>query len=347
MSGTPVDAADVCVAAPIALEDGTVPNVIIDTDPGIDDAMALLLALSAHKRGTINIIGLTITHGNNNDVDLMAKNACFLLAVAGLSDAIPVYKGCDGPIATDYHGHSGILVHGPNGMGGVPLPLEPSLSPISPDTTAAEFLVSACTAAPGTVTLITLGPLSNIATAISASPAFAPSVKRLYVMAGDTLCTGNKAPGAEANVHNDPEAAKLVFQNFPDIILAGLNATKHVHLSDDFRARIRDECGPVGAYLFSVTQHYIDLLTSWGATVLPVHDAMAVMALLYPALFAGSRVCVDVETKGEITRGATIADWYGHWKRHPQTFVIKSADQAAFHALYVDHLKDFAGVTFP
>lgn len=157
---------------------------------------------------------------------------------------------------------------------------------------------------------------------------------------------------ARQNVHNDPEAAKVVFQAFPDIVMAGLNLTRQVNLSDAFRDRIAAEGGAVGEWIRDITQHYVTMLRSWGNKSIAVHDSAAVMALLEPGMFQSERVCVDVESSpGALTDGVTVADWLGHWgARVPQTTVLTAVDEAVFHDTYVRYIsryarmKSFAGV---
>jgi purine nucleosidase len=112
------------------------------------------------------------------------------------------------------------------------------------------------------------------------------------------------------------------------------------------RSTIRDTCGDVGRFLFDITVHYVDLLMSWDAGVIVVHDSSAIMAVLHPELFHGASVRVEVETKGEYTRGATVADWLDHWKRPAQTTALRKVDAERFHALYLQYVSDFAAVSF-
>jgi len=293
-------------------------RVIIDTDPGVDDCMALFFAL---KSPEIRVEALTIVMGNNDDVDLLARNACLVLEMANRSD-VKVVKGATKPMSREFSGFGGIRVHGPNAIGGVKTEKEPSLDPIySKDGTAAEFLVKYCTENPGEITLITIGPLTNIGHAIQiGGEKFIKSVRRVVIMGGSFDGKGNKTPAAEANIHNDPEAAQLVFASFPDIALAGLNVTRQVSLSSDLRQRLR-KLNKVGKFLFDISQHYVDILSQWGAEIV-IHDLMAVMEVVRPDFFDSTWAYVDVETQGKITAGATVADWRGQWGKTPQTKIL-------------------------
>jgi inosine-uridine nucleoside N-ribohydrolase len=215
-------------------------RVIIDTDPGVDDMMALLFALNCDE---LEIEGLTIVMGNHNDTDLLAQNACLALTICGRADGgIKVVKGARKPIVGEYHGQSGIEVHGGNGLGGISVPVEEiNLSPLSHShSCAAQFMVDTCNNYPGEVTIITLGPQTNIAHALELDPQFQHNVNRIAMMGGALHGRGNKAAAAEANVHNDPEAAKIVFASMPRILMAPLDVTCQVALQP-LREQVRTD----------------------------------------------------------------------------------------------------------
>jgi purine nucleosidase len=193
-------------------------NVIIDTDPGVDDAMAICLALASKE---IHLLGLTIVHGNLGDMHQLATNARFILECAGRGD-VPVFVGAAKSIK--YPPPIGAkFVHGDNGMGGVTMS-EP-LAPYRTDKTAVEFILETCRAYAGNITLVTLGPMTNLACALIACPALPTMVNRVYAMAGAFYHVGNISSVAEANVYNDPDAAAVVFDSDLKITLAPLNVT--------------------------------------------------------------------------------------------------------------------------
>eukprot|EP00747_Dinoflagellata_sp_TGD_P018995 gnl/TRDRNA2_/TRDRNA2_126872_c0_seq1.p1 gnl/TRDRNA2_/TRDRNA2_126872_c0~~gnl/TRDRNA2_/TRDRNA2_126872_c0_seq1.p1 ORF type:complete len:211 (+),score=40.03 gnl/TRDRNA2_/TRDRNA2_126872_c0_seq1:556-1188(+) len=145
------------------------------------------------------------------------------------------------------------------------------------------------------------------------------------VQGGQSAQFGNISPVAEANVLNDPEAAKLVFASFADITMAGLNVTGQLDAAV-WRERLRG-VNEAGRLLHAISENYVKVLKGWGNTTIPVHDPCAVLAVVRPELFTEKRhVCVDVETRGELTTGQTVADWKGHWKRAPQTTVLMRVD---------------------
>jgi len=194
---------------------------------------------------------------------------------------------------------------------------------------------------PGEITVITLGPLANLAAAITiGGERFVKAIRRVVMMGGSIDGEGNKTAAAEANVHNDPEAARLVFSSLPDITMAGLNVTKHIPLSDEFRQRVR-ATGDVGQFLYDISTHYVALLTSWRSAPV-VHDGSAVMACVRPDLFDSQMANVDVETAGSITTGVTVVDWRGRWKRKPNVRVLTKVDTAKFYDVFVERVKKFS-----
>lgn len=249
--------------------------------------------------------------------------------------------------AVRYHGHSGIEVHGQNGVGNVPLPYAPNMHPAEghAHADAAAYLLDTCSRHPGQVTIVALGPMTNLGLALQRDARLGTMAKRMVCMAGTVDGRGNKQPHAEANVHNDPEAASMAFTMFKHVTMSGLNLTSQLELSSVFRGRVRDTCGAVGDFIFRMTQHYVDLLASWGNTFIPIHDSSAVMAVLRPDLFPRTAdVHVDVETTGKLTRGCTVADWLGHWGKPRNTCVLLEVKPAAFVETYLEYVAEWKDV---
>jgi len=322
-------------------------KVIIDTDPGVDDFFALCLAFASPEQ--LEVLGLTIVAGGNGkDVDLLAKNGRLAAHLCGRDD-VPVVKGACSCLTGEDTGSNGCDVHGPvNALGNVDLP-EQAYGPGAPEEqqpvgSAARFLVERCAEAPREVTLITLGPLTNIADAIRLSPSFAGTVRRVVMMGGSFAGGGrwfefgNRSPCAEANVYNDPEAAKLVFESFPDVVVAGLNVTHQLDMKLT-RQRLLAEAGEAGRLCHAVSAHYVDFLgRNLGQAHIGLHDPTAVLAVLDPTLFESKHVYVAVETKGDLTRGQTVADWKGQWKRPAQTTVLMKVDAPRAHDMVVERI---------
>ncbi len=305
-------------------------RIIIDTDPGIDDTMAILLALASSE---VQVEGLSIVFGNSGDVHLLARNACAVLELAERTE-IPVAVGATNPLVRPYHGR-GSTVHGSNALGDVELP-EPTKRPV--DAPAAHFIVDHCRSHPGEITLVTLGPLTNIALALRIQPDLPKYVRRLVMMGGAVSVPGNVTPVAEANIHNDPEAARLVFNAGWEITMAGLDVTMQIHMDDDYLADLRDIGNRAGAFIWDITRFYIAAYHRYGYEDMVVHDSTALMSIIRPEFFESKFVYVDVETTGELTRGQTIGDWRRQYGRDPQTHVLTAVDEVAFKRLYFERI---------
>ncbi|KAL6069856.1 mediator complex subunit Med15 [Balamuthia mandrillaris] len=313
-------------------------QVIIDTDPGIDDCMALFLALSCPHR--IQVKGVTIIFGNHYDLDLLAGNACRVLDMAA-AENINVYKGCAVPLDGVYGGHSGVRVHGENAIGGF-AGREVVNRHLVQETSAADFIIETCKQNPKQITIITLGPLTNIATAFQKCPELPQYVKRIVSMGGVLNEPGNITPVAEANFGNDALAAKTVLNAKFPLTLVPLNVTRQVHLNSSFRQTLKG-IGEIGDFIYNTTEHYVALLTKWGndPEKIAIHDSSAVMAVLRPEFFTKKQqIYIDVESKGERTKGMCVPDWKGHFRKeegyHLNTEVLLGVDDEAFKQFYIE-----------
>jgi len=315
----------------------TKERVIIDTDPGVDDVMALFFTL-AHEN--IIVEGITTVMGNNNDLDILARNACKVLELCPGNLSVPVYKGSSKPLKTEYIGQRGMECHGKNGLGNISIEEPKNLHLIVKDVPAEQFIVDTCTKYPKEVTILALGTHTNLAKAILLQPDLKNYVKRIYCMGGSFLYKGNVSPVAEANIYDDPDAAKIVFQSGIEITMAPLDVTAQAHLDPTFRDEIRT-LGKIGQFIYDISQHYVDKIVEWGIPInlLPIHDSCAVMAFVCPEVFTEvARLRVEVETLGEFSRGQTIADWSNVWKKEPQTTILLKLDQKKFKEYYLSKL---------
>jgi len=247
----------------------------------------------------------------------------------------------------DYHGHSGIEVHGQDGIGHLYLPTPPNTHLIRRDKTAVDFIIETCKANPGQITLITLGPLTNVAQALIQCPELPQYVKRIVSMGGVLNLPGNKSPVAEANYHNDAKGAKLVLNAGFEFTMVPLNVTHQVHMNKEFRSALCS-LGVIGDFCENALKYYVGTLSRWGndPETIPMHDSSAVMAVVNPSVFTKAvNVYVDIESVGERTAGMCVPDWKGHFKREPQyhkkTKVVLEVDQAAFKRYYLDCLATF------
>lgn len=271
-------------------------RVIIDTDPGVDDALALLLAMRSPE---LKIEAITPVAGNV-PLDLTLPNALRMVEIAGRTD-IPVAAGARAPLVRRLV--TATYTHGENGLGGAVFP-EPTTKPIA--TPAAEIIRQIVRKYPGEVTLITIGPLTNIATALNSDPELASMVRAL-VMMGGSLSGGNITPAAEFNVYVDPEAARIVFQSGIPITMVGLDVTRKTSLTDEHVRTLEAAQNPVSQAAAKIGRNAINHNRERGYLVGPnMHDSLAVAGFLDPAILKLQDYYVDVETTGELTAGETL-----------------------------------------
>lgn len=271
-------------------------RVIIDTDPGVDDALALLLAMRSPE---LKIEGITPVAGNV-PLDLTLPNALRMVEIAGRTD-IPVAAGAKAPLVRRLV--TAAYAHGENGLGGAVFP-EPKTKPI-PEP-AEDFIRRTIRKYPREVTLITIGPLTNVALALRSDPELAGMVHSL-VMMGGSLSGGNITPGAEFNVYVDPEAARIVFQSGIPITMVGLDVTRKTTLTEEHVRALEAAQNPVSQAAAKIARNAIEHNRQQGFLVGPnMHDPLAVAGFVKPVLLKLHDYYVDVETAGELTAGATL-----------------------------------------
>src|SRR5216683_3038526 len=271
-------------------------RVIIDTDPGVDDALALLLAMRSPE---LKIEAITAVAGNV-PLDLTLPNTLRMVEIAGRTD-IPVAAGARAPLLRRLV--TAAYAHGENGLGGAVFP-EPTTKPVA--SPAAKFISQIVRKYPGDVTLITIGPLTNIATALNSDPELASMVRAL-VMMGGSLSGGNITPAAEFNVYVDPEAARIVFQSGIPVTMVGLDVTRRTSLTDEHLHTLEAAQNPVSQAAAKIGRNAINHNRERGYLVGPnMHDSLAVAGFLDPAILKLQDYYVDVETTGELTAGETL-----------------------------------------
>lgn len=271
-------------------------RVIIDTDPGVDDAFALLLAMRSPE---LKIEGLTPVAGNV-PLELTLPNALRMVEIAGRTD-IPVAAGAKVPLVRRLV--TAAYAHGENGLGGAVFP-EPKTKPI--DEPAAQFIRRIVRKYPREVTLITLGPLTNVAMALNLDPELAGMIRGLTMMGG-SLSGGNITPAAEFNIYVDPEAARIVFQSGIPIVMVGLDVTRKTSLTDEHVRQLEAAQTPVSLAAAKIGRNAIDHNRSEGFLVGPnMHDSLAVASFLDSSILKWAEYYVDVETTGELTAGETL-----------------------------------------
>ncbi|MEM9392497.1 MAG: nucleoside hydrolase [Pseudomonadota bacterium] len=301
-------------------------NIIIDTDPGQDDAVAILLALASPA--DLNVLGITAVAGNV-PLHLTQKNARIVCELAGRSD-LPVFAGCDAPLTrplvTAEH------VHGKTGLDGPQL-ADPTM-PLQ-DQHGVDFIIDTVRGeAPGTITLCPLGPLTNIATAFERAPDIIERVAEIVLMGGAYFEVGNITPAAEFNIYVDPEAAEAVFRSGAPITVMPLDVTHKALTTAPHVQGFRDMGTRVGEMVAAWTDFFERFdKEKYGSAGAPLHDPCVIAYLLEPDIFSGRHVNVEIETQSDLTRGMTVADWWRVTDRAPNATFMGDLDAERFFTL--------------
>ena len=305
-------------------------SIIIDSDPGQDDAVALLLALASPE---LDVLGVTAVAGNV-PLSYTSRNARVIVELAGRPD-VPVFPGAIRPmvrpLVTAEH------VHGKTGLDGPSLP-DPTIA--LQDEDAVDFIIRTLRERPaGSVTLCPLGPLTNIALALIRAPDIAPRIAEIVLMGGAYFEGGNITPSAEFNIYVDPHAAEVVFKSGAPIVMMPLDVTHQV-LSTKARIaaveRLGNRAGQVVAQMLSFSERFD--LQKYGSDGAPLHDPCVIAYLLRPELFEGRHINVEIETRSELTMGATVADWWRVSGRPANATFMRSADADGFYSLLCERL---------
>jgi inosine-uridine nucleoside N-ribohydrolase len=276
-------------------------KVLIDTDPGIDDALALLLALRSPE---LDILGITTVHGNI-EVDKGTHNAAKVLALVGRD--VTIARGADRPLLRPLR--TAPFIHGSDGLGDL-LPT-PETVPLS-EAPAVEFMLGVLRRSRDPVTLLALGPLTNIALLLRAHPDARAHIDRIVLMGGAVASEGNTVPGAEFNMHCDPEAAAIVFEAGVSLTMVGLNVTMKAVLPGKKSQALLGDSDPVRGFVGEVTSFYRRYYKRYyGIDGCCLHDPLTAAVLIEPEVIQTKHLHVDVETRGDHTAGATVADLWG------------------------------------
>jgi len=310
-------------------------KVIIDCDPGQDDAISLLLAMSSPEH--LEILGITTVAGNVA-LDLTHRNARIICEIARRPD-LKVYAGCGQPMIRELV--TAESVHGQTDIDGIDV-YEPE-HPLQPEN-AVDFIIEALRAGEAdSITLIPTGPLTNIGTAFVKDPAILPKVKQIVLMGGAMREAGNCTPSAEFNIFVDPHAADIVFTCGRPITVMSLDASHQVLATPERVARIR----AIGTVAASATANMLDFFTrhdasKYGISGPPLHDPCTVAYLLRAELFDGKQCNVSVETHSELTMGHTAVDFWHVTDKPRNTNWIHTVDADGFYALLTERLARFA-----
>ncbi len=319
-------------------------KIIIDTDPGIDDAMAILLALNSPE---VKVEALTVVPGNV-EAGQGLENALKLVSLAGRCD-VPVAAGAQHPLNQKLV--TAQFWHGKNGLAGVELPLpkckaDPHFGP--------DLIIELVHKYPHEITLVPIGPLTNIALAVSKDPSIVPLVKDVVIMGG-SISGGNVNGAAEANIYGDPEAASIVFNAGWMVTMIGSDVGERTLMTRKHINELQEQHGPESEFIYKLADFYVTRSEKSGYSGAAMYDPLAVATVIDPTLVTLKDMHVDVETKGEFTRGETVANRMGsnennvlhgdHYEIEgvielkPNARVCLASDAPRFVQLFISRLK--------
>lgn len=294
-------------------------KIIIDTDPGSDDAMALMLALNSPE---LDVRAVTVVPGNVTAKQGL-ENALRMISLANRCD-IPVAAGAQHPLFQKLI--TAEFWHGKNGLANIELP--PSQCKVD-SRFGPDLIIEMVHAAPHEITLVPVGPLTNIALAVEKDPSIVPLVKEVIIMGG-SITGGNSTAAAEANIYNDPEAAQVVFQAGWPLTMVGLDVGDKTLLSPKYLEQLGQTHGPVNDFIYQVAHYLIDLSAQFGFSGTPMYDPLAVGVAIDATLVKAPAMHVDVETRGEFTRGETVANRHNVVERnvlHGDRYRVEGLDK--------------------
>ena len=294
-------------------------KIIIDTDPGTDDAMALMLALNSPE---LDVRAITVVPGNVVAQQGL-ENALRMASLANRCD-IPVAAGAQHPLFQKLV--TAEFWHGKNGLANIDL--LPSKCKVDP-LYAPDLIIELVHAAPHEITLVPIGPLTNIALAVERDPSIVPLVKEVILMGG-SISGGNVNAAAEANIANDPEAAQIVFQAGWPVTMVGLDVSNKTLLTKKHLEQLAQTHGPINDFIYKIASFLIDLSAKFDSPGTAMYDPLAVGVAIDSTLVTAPAMHVDVETRGEFTRGETVANRQGYVERNVlrgDRYVIEGIDK--------------------
>jgi len=311
----------VFLLAVLAVPASAAKKIILDTDPGTDDALALMLALNSPE---LDVRAITVVPGNVT-LAMGVENALRMVSLANRCD-IPVAAGASKPLFQKLI--TAEFWHGKNGLADIDL----ALSKCKVDARfGPDLIIQLVKASPHEITLVPVGPLTNIAIAVQKDPSIVPLVKEVILMGG-SISGGNVNAAAEANIYNDPEAAQIVFQAGWPITMSGLEVGNKALFTQKYLDELGQTHGPVNDFIYKVGKFMLDLSAKFGDSGSPMYDPSAVAIAIDPTLVKVQEMHVDVETKGEFTRGETVGNRSGYIERnvlHGDHYVIEGTDKVA------------------
>jgi purine nucleosidase len=309
---------------PVTPASAAAKKIIFDTDPGTDDALALMLALNSPE---LDVRAITVVPGNVTASQGL-ENALRMVSLANRCD-IPVAAGAQHPLFQKLV--TAEFWHGKNGLANIELP--PSKCKVDSHF-GPDLIIQMVHASPHEITLVSVGPLTNIALAVLKDPSIVPLVKEVIIMGG-SISGGNVNASAEANIYNDPEAAQIVFQAGWPLTMVGLDVGDKTLFSKKYLDQLSQTHGPINDFIYAVGKYLIDLSAQFGSPGTPMYDPLAVGVVIDATLVKSPEMHVDVETRGDFTRGETVANRRGAVERnvlHGDRYVIEAVDKIAPNA---------------
>ncbi|MDD3169237.1 MAG: nucleoside hydrolase [Eubacteriales bacterium] len=307
-------------------------KVIIDCDPGHDDAIALLLAA---KSDTIEIIGVTTVAGNS-ELYNTTRNARKILDYAGY-EAIDVYAGCDRPMMRDLFRLTGAIIHGADGLGGPNIP-----APTTPikEEHAVDYLIQTLRNSDDRIILIVTGPMTNIAVALQKAPDIKDKIDRIIMMGGAVIEPGNITSAAEFNVFVDPEAAKIVINSGCELYLVSLDVSMKAVFKEDDIEKLRSQGDKISTTVASLLDFFAEThVKHFGFKACPIHDALCVGILIDESLVEFRKTYVDVPLHDPLTLGETVADLWEITGNMPNCHIAMKVNREKFVRMICEHMK--------
>ncbi len=308
-----------------------IKKIIIDCDPGHDDAIALLLAAKAAQ---IEILGVTTVAGNS-ELHNTTNNARKVLDYAGYT-GIDVYAGCDRPMMRDLFRLTGAIIHGENGLGGPNIP-----APVTPvkEEHAVDYLIRSLRNSDEKIILVVTGPMTNIAVAMQKAPDIKDKIDRIIMMGGAVLEPGNITSSAEFNIFVDPEAAKIVLNSGCELYLITLDVTmKAVFYEEDIET-LRSQGDNISKLVASLLDFFADThVKHFGFKACPIHDALCIAILIQENLITFQKVFLDVSLHDPLTIGETVADLWEITGHNPNCHIAMKVDRQKFVHLICEYM---------
>ena len=309
-------------------------KIILDCDPGHDDAVAIMLALASSE---IDLLGITCVAGNTT-LENTVTNALKICSLINRTD-IKIYSGSSKPIEFDLvtaehvHGKSGLDIEGSE------ITINQNYQ-VQEDKSAVDFIIDTCHSVKDKIYLCPTGPLTNIALAIKKDPTITNKIQEIVFMGGVAMSLGNITPVAEFNIYVDPHAANIVLNSGIPTIMMGLDVTHKVNVNDKIIENINNNNNKASKFFADLMKFYSKFHRQlYQINESPLHDPCVIAYLIDDSIFSGKKVHVEVEENSNLTRGKTVVDWLGVRNKVPNCLVINEADKDKFFELLKNRLK--------